>query len=70
MRRTPELETARIDPHQSLYLEPGGTDFCGMRLSGIQKIDLVALARRNLNCQTDLGFQVSEAGAKRSPFPA
>ncbi len=41
-----------------------------MRRSGIQKIDLVALARRNLNGQTDLGFQVGEAGAKRSPFPA
>ena len=41
-----------------------------MPRSGIQKIDLVALARPNLIGQTDLGFQVSEVGAKRSPFPA
>jgi hypothetical protein len=39
-----------------------------MRRCGIQQIDLVGLARHNLNGHPDLGFQVSEAGAELSSF--
>ena len=66
----PVAKAPSIDLHQLLHLEHGASDFRAVRRCGIQQIDLIALARRNPNGRTDLGFQVSEAGAKRSPFPA